>query len=111
MIKSARLIRLFTQGLLAFILLFSPVSGHTSSAASAHPKIQTEWVSTPQLKFVSVHKKKHNRNNLVSHRYQLNTFAPAGKLKSNRTEWLAHCQPHTLLQKTIPFGTEVEVIA
>ncbi|MBN8653321.1 MAG: hypothetical protein J0L67_17975 [Cytophagales bacterium] len=111
MIKNARLIRLFTQSILALILLISPVSGHAGSVTSAHPKIQTEWVSTLKLKSVSIRQKKQQHNHYVSPCYQTNDFSVAGKIKSNQTQWLNHSQPRTLLQKTIPFGTEDELSA
>jgi hypothetical protein len=110
MIKNARLIRLFTQSILALILLISPVSGHAGSLTSAHPKIQTEWVSTFKLRSVSVRLKKQH-NHYVSSCFQLINFSVAGKIKSTQTPWLNHSQPRTLLQKTIPFGTEDELNA
>ncbi|HCZ35692.1 MAG TPA: hypothetical protein DHV26_07165 [Cytophagales bacterium] len=111
MIKNARLIRLFTQSILALILLISPVSGHAGSVISAHPKIHTEWVSTHKLRSVSVWQKRQQPNHYVSPCYQLINFSVAVKLKSNQTQWLNHSQPRTLLQKTIPFGTEDELSA
>ena len=113
MIKNARLIRLFTQSILALILLISPVSGsgHAGSVTSAHPKIHTEWVFALKQKSVLVRQKKHQPNHYVSPCYQLINYSVAGKLKSNHTQWLNHSQPRTLLQKTIPFGTEDELSA
>jgi len=111
MIKNARLIRLFTQSIFALILLISPVSGYAGSVTSAHPKIHTEWVSTLKLRSVSVRQKKQQQNHCVSSCYQLINFSVAGKIKSNQTQWLNHSQPRTLLQKTIPFGTEDELSA
>lgn len=110
MIKNARFIRLLTQGVLALILLLGPVSS-PARATISDPKIQTEWVSIRQLKSVFANPHKYNRGEVfTSHNYQYNTFASAGKLKSDQTEWRKP-HPRTLLQKTIPFGTNDELIA
>jgi hypothetical protein len=111
MIKNARLIRLFTQSILALILLISPVSSKAGSVTSAHPKIHTEWVSTLKLRSVSARHRKQQHNHHASSSYQLINFSVAGEIKSNHTQWLNHSQPRTLLQKTIPFGTDDELSA
>lgn len=111
MITNARLIRFFTQSILALILLISPVSGHAGSVTSTHPKIHTEWVFALKEKSVSVRHLKQQHNHHASSCYSLINFSVAGKIKSNQTQWLNHSQPRTLLQKTIPFGTEDELSA
>lgn len=39
------LLKLFIQVVIAFSLLLNPTSGYADGPSSAHPKIQTEWVS------------------------------------------------------------------
>lgn len=110
MIKNARVIRFLTQGLLAFILLINPVGGNVNAATSAHPKIYTEWVYTLRIKPVSSQHKNCRKNEVfVSNSYQSYPRPVATKIKNDQRQ--NYSPPRTLLQKTIPVGTEDELSA
>lgn len=110
MIKNARLIKFLTQGLLAFILLINPAGGSTCAQSPAHPKIYTEWVSTLRIKSVTSQQKNCRQNEAFVSNYNQSYQLPAiAKIKSDQRK--NYSQPRTLLQKTIPVGTEDELSA
>ncbi|MBX2899396.1 MAG: hypothetical protein KF775_07085 [Cyclobacteriaceae bacterium] len=110
MIKNACLIRFLTQGLLAFILFINPAGGNTHAASPAHPKIYTEWVSTLRIKPVTSQQKNCSWNKaFVSNSYQSYQLPATSKIKSDQRQ--NYSRPRTLLQKTIPVGTEDELNA
>ncbi|MCW5910997.1 MAG: hypothetical protein KIT62_07980 [Cyclobacteriaceae bacterium] len=108
--KRSRFIKLVTQGVLALILLISPVSGYSGSVSSGHPKIHTVWVASSRQEAVHIRKISSKKRNPTP-RHHLYQFAVAGKLKAAQGQQQSHSRPRTQLQKTIPYGTEDELIA
>lgn len=107
----SRMKSLLTQGVLALLLLISPVSNYAGSSALGHPKIHTEWVSILRKPSATHHKADSKQvSKAVSY-----VFIPRSVLRHTTKPiqkpiknlyWLfaAH-------QKTIPSGIEDELIA
>ncbi|MBX2895829.1 MAG: hypothetical protein KF763_10335 [Cyclobacteriaceae bacterium] len=107
-----QLIKLFIQAVIAVSLLLNPVSGHSTTVFSGHPKINTEWVSTQQVKTKITAKKKQNHRLIDrpthyprAYRFDLRCISITKSQQQN------YFIPGSLLQKTIPYGTDDELIA
>ncbi len=106
----SRFINLLTQGLLALLLLISPVSSYSGSPAQGHPKIHTEWVSI-QRKTNSSIKNLIEKRIPASDALHYTIHSPAsGKLNPDLKPKQVFSTVRAYPQKTIPSGAEDELI-
>lgn len=106
--QRSQFIKLFIQAVIAFSLLLNPASGYATGSSSAHPKIQTEWVSNQTQKKHS-HQKANSGSSLKEKPDTiLVVLDTTVQLKSAEQQTRTFSKPRTQRQK-VP--SEEELIA